>query len=93
MKIHSIKDKFVNPLIKSNNKLCKFAITSLIASSSMFMLSNAVDTFTSSKENQKQNIGLLDSTASVLAIVGTLTGIIGITRIENSELEESNGND
>lgn len=88
MKVQSIGTNHYNPAIRGNrtetNKLCKYAITSLIASSSLFMLSNAIDTI---KPNESVN-SFVDMIASVLAIFGTMTGISGMEKNKNSKSGE-----
>lgn len=88
MKIQPLGTHNYNPNLKGNEKLCKYAVTSLIAGSSLFMLSNAIDTLNISRNTKKSDIGLIDMTASVLAIFGTVTGLFGIAKNESSELDE-----
>ena len=96
MKIQKIEMQNYNPSLKGKtreaNKLSKYAITSLIASSSLFMLSNAIDTMKTSDSTDKTGIGIIDWAASALTLFGTITGIIGISKNKNSELDDtSNG--
>ena len=87
MKILPINNNYTqnkNTNFKSANKFCKYSITSLIASSTLFMLSNAVDTFKSEKigRNVTEKVNTI---ASVLGIAGTALGIFGIEKEENDE--------
>jgi len=65
------------------NKFCKYSIRTLIASASLFMLSNAVDTFR--PEKAKNELGYVNTLASVLGIAGTCLGIFGIEKAEHDE--------
>ena len=70
------------------NKFCKYGIRTLIASASLFMLSNAVDTFKPEKIDNE--LGYINTFASVLGIAGTCLGIFGL---EKAEHEENNKKD
>ena len=93
MKIQSINNNYQrvnnykNTNFKAANKFCKYSILSLLASSSMFMLSNAIDTFKPEKANNVFT-GTLNTAASVLTLAGTAMGLFGIEKIENEELDE-----
>jgi len=65
------------------NKFCKYSIRTLIASASLFMLSNAVDTFKPEKAENK--LGYVNALASVLGIAGTCMGIFGLEKTEHNE--------
>ena len=71
-----------NKNFKGVNKFCKYSIRTLIASSTLFMLSNAVDTFKPEKVSN-DSIGFVNTIASVLGIAGTALGIFGIEKEED----------
>ncbi len=71
-----------NKNFKGVNKFCKYSIRTLIASSTLFMLSNAIDTFKPEKVN-KDSIGFVNTVASLLGVAGTALGILGIEKEEN----------
>ena len=73
-----------NTNFKAANKFCRYSIYSLIASSSLFMLSNAIDTFKSS-ELTKETTSVINTAASVLGIAGTAMGIFGIEKEESHD--------
>ncbi len=65
---------------RSINKMTKYGIGSLIASSTIFMFSNAVNsTFANNVECTK----VFNSAASLFGIIGTALSITGIKRDEN----------
>ena len=64
---------------KRANKFCKYSINTLIASTTLFMLSNAIGTFKPEKV-KKDSIGFVNTVASVLGIAGTALGIFGIEK-------------
>lgn len=84
MKILPINNNYSqnqNTNFKSVNKFCKYSIASFIASSTLFMLSNAVDTFKSEKVS-KEVTSSANTVASLLGIAGTFMGIFGIEKID-----------
>ena len=61
------------------NKTCKYGITSLIASASLFMASNAFDSFNKEEPRaEKTALTYMDAAASVFGILGTCLSLIGI---------------
>lgn len=74
-----------NTNFKAANKFCRYSIYSLIASSSLFMLSNAIDTFRSDNTS-KETAGVINTTASALGIIGTAMGIFGIEKEEKNNM-------
>ena len=89
MKILPINNNYSqskNTNFKSANKFCRCGVLSLIASSSMFMLSNAVDTFKPEKMSAVSST--LNSAASLLTVAGTAMGLFGIEKIEDKENNE-----
>lgn len=72
-----------NTNFKSANTFCKYSISSLIASSSLFMLSTALDTF-KSKEAEKIT-STITPIASGLGIVGTALGLFGIEKLDEKD--------
>ncbi len=73
-----------NTNFKSANKFCKYSIGSLIAGSSLFMLSNALDSFKSDKISKKTT-NSINIAASILGIAGTAMGLFGIEKLDNNE--------
>ncbi len=65
------------------NKFCKYSIRTLIASASLFMLSNAVDTF--KPEKATTELGYVNTVASLLGIAGTCLGIFGLEKVEHDK--------
>jgi hypothetical protein len=76
-----------NTNFKSANKFCKYSITSLIASSSLFMMSNAIDTYRSDKigRNVTEKV---NTVASILGIAGTVMGLFGIEKLDKEDSDE-----
>ena len=70
-----------NTNFKGANKFCKYSIHTLIAGASLFILSNAIDTFKSG-ETAKQVTEKFDIAASLLSIAGTALGLFGIEKLE-----------
>lgn len=66
------------------SKICKYGVGSLIASTSLFMLSNALDSFKSENIN-KQTVTCLNTIASILGIAGTGMGMFGIEQSKNNK--------
>lgn len=64
------------------NKVCRYSIGSLIASSSLFMLSNAIDSF---HHENKNTVTVMNTIASVLGIAGTCLGLFGIEQVDNND--------
>ena len=61
------------------NKTCKYGITALIASTTLFMASNAIDSFEQQEpKTEKTTLKYMDTAASVLGILGTGLSILGI---------------
>ena len=85
MKVQPITNKYYQNNInyRGANKFCKYSIRTLITSASLFMLSNAVDTFKPEKANNE--LGYVNAFASVLGIAGTCMGIFGLEKIEHNE--------
>ena len=81
MKVNCNYSQNQNTNFKSVNKFCKYSIASFIASSTLFMLSNAVDTFKSEKVS-KEVTSSANTVASLLGIAGTFMGIFGIEKID-----------
>lgn len=71
---------------KGANRFCKYSIRTLIASTTLFMFSNAVDTFKPEKVNKE--LGYVNSIASVLGIAGTCLGLFGLEKAEHDEKNE-----
>lgn len=70
-----------NTNFQGANKFCKYSIRTLIASASLFMLSNAVDSF--KPEKAKNELGYINTIASALGIAGTCLGIFGLEKEEH----------
>jgi hypothetical protein len=69
---------------RSINKMTKYGIGSLIASSTIFMFSNAVNsTFANNVEDINTCTKVFNSAASLFGIIGTALSITGIKRDEN----------
>ena len=79
MKIQAINDQKYSKNIrfKRLNDYCKYGICALISSSSLFMCSNAIDSFRTEKL-PKSTMTSLDIAASVFGITGTFMWLIGI---------------
>lgn len=65
------------------NKFCRYGTVSLIASTSLFMLSNAIDTFKHEEVADKKSY--IDAVASILGVAGTYLGIFGLEKAENHQ--------
>ena len=90
MKVSQINNNYSkaqNTNFKSANKFCKYSIASLIASSSLFTLSNAVDTFKSDKIG-KNVTEKVNTFASLLGIAGTAMGLFGIEKLDKEDSDE-----
>ena len=83
MKIYSI-NKFDknNICFQRTNKMTKYGVTTLIGASSLFMFSNAIDTF--SVDNKNLTSKIIDTGAAVLGISGTFMSLIGINKDEEN---------
>ena len=82
MKISSINqvDNNNNIGFKRASKMTRYGVITLIAASSLFMLSNAIDTFNyEEKGHLSRNI---DIPASILGILGTFISWIGLEKDE-----------
>ena len=85
MKIHSINqvDNNNNIGFKRINKMTRYGITTLIGASSLFMLSNAIDSF--NYENNKHTTSqVIDTAAAILGITGTFMSLIGLKKDEEN---------
>ena len=83
MPINNYTNNQNNINYKGANKLCKYSIRSLIASTSLFMLTTAIDTFKPEKEGKA--VTALNTIASTLGIAGTAMGIFGIEKIDEKD--------
>lgn len=69
---------------KGASKICKYGVSSLIASSTLFMLSNALEPAKSDLINEKV-IGCMKHIASVFGIAGTALSLFGIEQVEQQD--------
>ena len=69
------------------NNTTKIGLAALIVSSSLFMMSNAIDSFEKQQttEQKSSGFGFLDGVASIAGIVGTFTGLLGLKQDEEDE--------
>ena len=85
MKVSSVNNFDNNINFKRTNKITKYGVNTLIAASSLFIISNAIDAF--DFENNKNSISKnIDFSASMLGILGTFMSLVGIQEDE----EDSN---
>jgi len=79
MKVLPINNINQNIKFEGANKTCKYGIAALIASSSLFMFSNAVDSFNKEEtKTEKTALNYVNTAASVLGILGTGLSLLGI---------------
>ena len=92
MKVYSINSVNNNQNVgfKKCSNATKFGVSTLIASASFFMLSNAVDSFNSENIAKERNTHI-NIPASILGITGTFISLIGLKQDENED-ENSNKN-
>ncbi|MBR1776857.1 hypothetical protein IJ750_07290 [bacterium] len=77
MQVQRINNCNLKTNFQGINKFCRYGIGAFIASTSLFMLSNAFDSF--SKEAPEYSYTApLDKAASALGIAGTLLSLFGI---------------
>ena len=84
MKINSISNYYTNENLnwRGKNTLYKQSVRALIASSSLFMLSNAVHTFNKENNATNKTEQFIDLAASFLGLFGTYAGIVGLKEDE-----------
>lgn len=83
MKIQSINVQNTSHVnCKSASQMTRYGVGALVASSSLFMFSNAIDSFDNQGVVEKR---MINSTASALGIVGTFLGIVGIKDDEDDD--------
>ena len=92
MKICSINryDNNQNIGFKRSSNATKFGVSTLIAATSLFMLSNATDSFYSENTTTKKSLNI-NIPASILGLTGTFISLIGLKQDEEDE-ENSNRN-
>lgn len=85
MKVLPINNNYdlKNTNFKAANKFCKYSINTLIASSSLFMLSTALDTY--KPEKTEIITSAINPIASVLTLAGTAMGLFGIEKIKHND--------
>ena len=73
-----------NTSFKKASDICKYGVGALIASTTLFMGANALDTFKKEKVGSKP-IASMNMIASLLGIAGTSLAIFGIEQEENND--------
>ena len=84
MRVHPVRNYNYqnNTNFQGTNKFCKYSIGTLIASTSLFMLSNAIDTYKNEGTAVKSYI---DAFASILGVTGTYLGIFGLEKAKQHQ--------